>query len=242
VKHPLPRELRDELSRGLDCLGRSISTEAADSCLDFLLRVLRANKSVNLTGISDPRSAVRLHLLDSLTAMPEIETSAEGPILDLGSGGGFPGVPLCVASGRRTVLLDSVAKKTAAVARIIDECGIEGASTICGRAEEVAGGEKNVFAVVVARAVAPLPVLIELAAPFLGVQGRLVALKGRISAEEVSSGDSAAAIAGLKSAGRRDLVLPGGEERRTILVYEKEGPGLVDLPRRTGLAQKRPLG
>jgi 16S rRNA (guanine527-N7)-methyltransferase len=241
VKHPPPPALAREFQEGLSDLGLQAPTEVGDRCIDYLLRVLHANKSINLTRISDPRSAVRLHLLDSLTAMPELEVSPSGTVLDLGTGAGFPGVPLCIASGRRTVLLDSVAKKTATIARILDECQIEEASVVCGRAEEVARSEENVFAAVVSRAVASLPVLVELATPFLEVRGRLVALKGRISNEEVDSGDRAAEIVGLERVGRRTFVLPGGPEHRTLLVYEKVGPGSATLPRRIGLARRKPL-
>jgi 16S rRNA (guanine527-N7)-methyltransferase len=242
VKHLTILELREQLHDGLRQLQLSVPEKVADQCVEYLTRVLSANESVNLTGISDPRNAVRLHLLDSLAAIPELLASPAGALLDLGTGGGFPGVPLGVASGRRTVLLDSVAKKTKAVARALNECGIGNVSVLCGRAEEVAHGHERAFAAVVCRAVAPLSSLVELSEPFVEHEGRLLALKGPASREEVSSGDRAAEIAGFERTGRRNIVLPSGGEQRTIFVYEKMTASAVGLPRRTGLARRRPLG
>lgn len=241
VKHSATPRFESELNEGLNSLGLGLPEGAVLQCIDFLARVLCANESMNLTGISDPRTAVRLHLLDSLAALPEVEACPPGRMLDLGTGGGFPGVPLAVASGRSTVLMDSVAKKTAAVADILEESRVQDVSVLWGRAEDVAREHKEKFAVVVVRAVAPLSVVVELAAPLLEQGGRLVALKGRISPEEVTSGDRAAEIVGLKRAGRRTIELPGGGEQRVILAYERVKRSSVTLPRRTGLARRKPL-
>jgi 16S rRNA (guanine527-N7)-methyltransferase len=241
VKHPSRIDLESILAEQLGALGLVLEQGAVESSVDFLLTVLRLNATINLTRITDPVTAVRLHLVDSLAAYPEVSQAGPGQVLDIGTGGGFPGAPLAIASGRRTVLLDSVAKKAVATEAALRECRLEGVSARAGRAESLAREMPASFAVVVARAVAPLPSLVELAAPLLVDGGVLVALKGSPSQAEVDSGDRVAALVGLKCVGTRSLTLPDGNEQRTIVSYEKEGPGTLPLPRREGLAQHNPL-
>jgi 16S rRNA (guanine527-N7)-methyltransferase len=241
VKHPTPEDLRVELRNGLNELGVTVTEADALRCVDYLLRVLRANKAVNLTRIADPRNAVRLHLLDSLAALPDVEAAPVGRMLDIGTGGGFPGVPLAIASRRDTVLLDSVAKKMAAVEAAVHESRLDRVVVVSQRAEDYAEDEPSGFGVVLARAVAPLPSLLELGVPFLCDSGRLVLLKGRPTEEEIDAGDQAARIVGAVRIGTRTFSIPGSGERRTILTYERAERSSVALPRRVGLAQRRPL-
>jgi 16S rRNA (guanine527-N7)-methyltransferase len=205
--------------------------------------MLEVNQVINLTRITQRESAVRMHLLDALMALPELLEAAEGPILDLGSGGGIPGVPLAFATGRETVLLDSVSKKGRAVQGILkSEFPDSRISVSPERAEEHARTCAGRYAAVVARAVAPLPSLVELAAPLLLSGGTLIALKGVPDADELASGRRVAELTGMYEAGVRRTTLPGGEERRTIVSYTKSGASKVRLPRRSGLAQHSPLG
>jgi 16S rRNA (guanine527-N7)-methyltransferase len=241
VKHSMPEDLWADLGSGLDTLGVTVSESQALRCIDYLLRILKANDALNLTRISDPRSAVRLHLLDSLSALPEVQAAPPGSMLDIGTGGGFPGVPLAIASQRNAVLLDSVAKKAAAVQGVVHDCALSGIVVVNERAEEYASRAAGGFGVVLARAVAPLPSLLELGAPFLADAGRLVLLKGSPSDEEIEAGDQVARIVGLARVGTRPFAIPDSGEQRTILSYERRGCSSVALPRRVGLAQRRPL-
>lgn len=206
--------------------------------------LLEANTKLNLTRIVEPNSAIRLHTLDSLTALPEVLAAPEGDILDIGTGGGIPGLPLMIATSRRGVLIDSVAKKARAVAAMVAALGLADQVEVdAARAEDIALRDPARFAVVVARAVAPLPSLVELAAPLLKKNGVLVALKGRPEEAELGSGVRVAKAVGMRFESSRTLSLPGdGAETRTILVYRKVGRPSVRLPRRVGLAQSAPLG
>lgn len=239
VKHP--ENLNAFLREGLATLGIQLSPSREEQLLAYLASVLRWNADLNLTRIVEPREAVRLHLIDSLTALPEVNAGPVGDVLDIGTGGGFPGVPLAMASGRRTTLLDSVAKKAAATQRALDETGFHGARTLAVRAEDLAQTEPGRFSVVVARAVAPLPALLELAVPLLCAGGRLVALKGDPLPQELDAGRVVAEMLGMSLVEARRVVLPSGGESRTILAYVKTGESRVRLPRRVGMAQKRPL-
>jgi 16S rRNA (guanine527-N7)-methyltransferase len=241
VKHLTPDELQVELQVGLAALGVTVTDAQALQCVQYLLGVLAANKALNLTRISDPRNAVRLHLLDSLAALPEVSAAPAGRMLDIGTGGGFPGVPMAIATRRDTVLLDSVAKKAAAVEGALRDCALQGIEIVSERAEVYATAAAGGFAVVLARAVAPLSSLLELGAPFLGDSGRLVLLKGRPTDEEIDAGDQAARIVGVRRAESRAFTIPESGEQRTVLTYLRTGRSSVALPRRVGLAQRRPL-
>lgn len=231
------------LSGMLSEAGVELDPAAAVHCVDYLEAVITKNESVNLTAVSDFDAALRIHLVDSLMVLRELVDAPPGPLLDLGSGGGFPGVPLALASGRETTLLDSVRKKTQAVDECIAQVPSPGlnASALWGRAEEVAIEKRRCYSVVTARAVAELPILVELASPLLRVGGRLIAMKGDLADDEASRGEAAASIVGMRFVERRRYKLPQGGESRTAVVYEQTGEGRVKLPRRVGMASKRPL-
>jgi 16S rRNA (guanine527-N7)-methyltransferase len=238
-------EARVQLAEGLAELGLLLQERDRRQLLAFLRAVLETNKVVNLTRIDDLRSGVRLHLIDSLVPLPEVNALPQGPVLDLGSGGGFPGVPLAITTKRQFVLLDSVKKKGTAIAEILRQEAFSGipAEVVSERAEDYAREHAGGFAGVVARAVAGLPSLVELAAPLLQIGGALVALKGCPESTELESGTAVAAMTGMEFTGMRTTALPGDPgETRTIVTYVKTGPPKIILPRRTGLAQNSPLG
>ncbi len=223
------------------------SIEASDQSLIVLVRylnaVLAANETTNLTRITDPEQALRLHILDSLCALTEIRSAVDGPLCDIGTGAGFPGVPLAVVSGRDCTLLDSVRKKADIAAGILMDMGLDRQIRVShDRAEQHARKHAGEYAVITARAVAPLASLAELAAPLLCDGGVLVALKGDPSQGELDSGDVAAGIVGLRLKSKRHFRLPGGDEQRCVIAYVKTGRSAVSLPRREGLAQHSPLG
>ena len=129
--------------------------------------VIEENKVTNLTRIVDWESAQVLHVEDSLAGLPEVEGALEGPYLDMGSGAGFPGIPLAIMTGRETLLADSVGKKTRALDSFAAELGIDDiVSTYHGRIEDLALQQPNHFSLVTARALSSLASLLELASPF----------------------------------------------------------------------------
>ena len=241
MKHLGPREAQ-LLADLLQSAGIVVSREVQVDTLRYLDGVIDANTRLNLTRISGAEAGVRLHIVDSLLALEEVEASPPGPLLDVGTGGGFPGVPLCLASGREGVLIDSVGKKARAVDEILAELGMASRiRTISIRAEEAAAQDGARFAVVTARAVSELPALVELASPLLAPGGRLIALKGAPDEGEFGRAQRVCAMVGMKETSRRRLVVPGGEERRTVVSYTRVGPPSLRLPRRNGMAQTSPL-
>lgn len=238
----MTQAIRNEIIGVLEANGGSASGKLVDALEAYLRAILETNQRVNLTRIVDWDEALRLHLLDSIACLPEVNGAPAGDLCDIGTGGGFPGVPLGLSTRRHTVLIDSVAKKCTAVTEVLEAMNL-GRSFECRatRAEDIARTAPARFAVVVARAVAPLASLIELAAPLLSEGGIFVALKGAPGDDEVESGRAVARLVGMKPGSIRTLSLGPGGEKRTILTYEKTGRGSVKLPRRTGLAQHQPL-
>jgi len=223
--------------------GLDVPVSEQSMLLGFLDELIEENQKINLTRITEPSAAIRLHLVDSLLALPEVHESPSGVILDLGSGGGLPGVPLAVVTGRHTVLLDSVRKKGQAVLGVLLRTNLAGEIEISGdRAEAHALTHLGQYSCVVARAVAPLPTLLELASPLLANGGTLVALKGDPGEDEMASGRVVARQVGFGPLKIRRVELPGGQELRTIVSATKAGRSLVRLPRRIGLAKSSPLG
>lgn len=223
---------------------RQLSVCIPEDSLEVLLRhidwLLETSRAVNLTRILDPSSAVRLHLVDALTALPEVRNAPPGLLIDIGTGGGVPGVELAIAAGREALLVDSVRKKCALLSEFLLHESLDARISVrASRVEEL--DIRACSAVVTARGVTELPALIELARPLLASSGLLVAMKARPTDDEVARGVVAARICGMKPFGHRRLRLPGGDEERTIITYQVIGPPEIELPRRTGLAQKRPL-
>lgn len=208
----------------------------------YMQAVLEVNKTLNLTRIEDSEEARLLHIEDSLSGLEELSQAPEGRYVDLGSGGGFPGVPLGIVSGRKTLLVDSVKKKMAAVSEILRDLGLSGnISTFDGRIEELGIQQKEQFAVATARALAKLSVLMELASPLLFKGGVLVCYKAQLSEEEYDKAISLKKYLGFDLKSDREFRLSDDQTTRRILVFQKvKEPGLK-LPRRIGLAQKKPL-
>lgn len=241
MEHVSEEQIGNSLMKWLDAASLTCSEPQVRLLVSSLLAVLAENERVNLTSVRAPLDAARRMTLDSLTAIPEVQTSPAGVLLDLGSGGGFPGIPLSIATGRETVLLDSVGKKMEAVRRVVDSLGLSGISCVWARAEEHAAHNRGSYAVVVARACAELPVIQEWASPLLSHNGRLICMKGDPTESELARGDTAAGTLGLTLDSMRRTSLPVGGESRTIIVYRKTGPGSVSLPRQIGLARRQPL-
>lgn len=208
----------------------------------YLDSILEANKVTNLTRITDGEQARLLHIEDSLVGLPEVNEAPTGLYGDLGSGGGFPGVPLALATGRKTLLVDSVKKKMAIVQSALDDLSLsEQISTSSERIEDLPLEYKEKFAVLTARALSKLVSLIELASPLLKNGGRLVCYKAQLSSEELEEALAVQDLVGMKMISQREICLSDGETTRTIVVFEKISKSRIKLPRRIGLAQKQPL-
>lgn len=224
------------------CLAYGLEIEMAklELCLRHLLYVEQVNEYINLTRITDLHDAIVLHILDSLLLIPFLDGKSS-KVLDMGTGAGFPGVPLSICCGIDSVLMDSVGKKVKAVNAFIDALHINNAVGVHARLEEYAVSNSGAFDTVVVRALASVPVLIEYATPFLCNGGQLVVAKGSPDDSEIESGLRAADICGLTLIDNSDFDLPRDLGHRSVFVFEKTDAASVKLPRTAGLAKRNPL-
>jgi 16S rRNA (guanine527-N7)-methyltransferase len=196
------------------------------------------------TSVSDPERAWKVHALDSLTGVQVPDLAAARSIADVGSGGGFPGVALAVALPQAEVdLIESIGRRCEFMRLGLAHAAIANARVVCRRSEEWGEGEgREAYDAVTARAVGRLSTLAELASPLLRADGVLVAWKGRRSQDEE---DELARAESALSMHAETVLAVGpyaGSEHRHLHVIRKAGPTPANLPRRPGLAKKRPLG
>ena len=242
---PLPRSYADTLDAGLGALGLDLAPGVRD-VIDAHVRFLLAwTEAINLTAIRDPADVARLHVLDSLTAVPHLRARGISRLLDIGSGGGFPGLPLAAALGSdRAVLVDSVGKKVKFMRTVVEATGLaQRIATENARAEVVARDprDREAWPAVTARAVSSLAELVELGLPLVAPGGVLVAWKREPVDPEVAA--AAGALEALR-AGPVTVVeagVPGLEAHRLVIVPRA---GRIDarFPRDPAERRRRPLG
>ncbi|HKT84276.1 MAG TPA: 16S rRNA (guanine(527)-N(7))-methyltransferase RsmG [Solirubrobacterales bacterium] len=208
-----------------------------------VLELLRVEQA-SVSSVTTPERAWKVHVADSLTGLEFGALWEASRIADIGSGAGFPGLVLAVALPNAQVdLIESVGRKCAFMERAIDAAGTPNARVLNVRSEDLAKGEgREAYDVVTARAVGRLSTLAELASPLLEDGGALVAWKGKRDAEEEAQLERAAAALAMQPQEIRHVGPFAGSEHRHLHLVRKTGPTPKDLPRRPGMAKKRPRG
>jgi 16S rRNA (guanine527-N7)-methyltransferase len=210
--------------------------------LGLLLEALAA-ESDPPTTVRDPLDAVDHHVADSLSGLEVEPLRNAARIADLGAGAGFPGLPLAIALPSASVdLVESTRRKCEVIERLAAAAGVTNARALPVRAEELAAGEgREAYDAVTARALAPLAVLVEYAAPLLRDGGVLVAWKGARNEDEERAGQAAAEIVGLRMDEVRNVRPFEGTLDLNLYLYSKVRSTPTHFPRRPGVASKRPL-
>jgi 16S rRNA (guanine527-N7)-methyltransferase len=242
----------ETLQAGAAALGIALSAEQVGRFLRFTERLLDANTRTNLTRIVEPGAIAAKHFVDSLAVFSVCPDLAHGAsVADVGTGAGFPGVPLQILRpDLRLVLMDALGKRIAFLGSLVDDLALENVSLVHARAEEAGRlpEHRDRHDLVVARAVAALPTLLEWCGPLVRPRGgRFVAMKTPEIEDELAGAARAARALGLRLA--RDLSVeipapPGDTEplfARRLLVWEKERPTPPAFPRRTAQIKARPL-
>lgn len=232
--------LIDELATfGIRC-----SSKQAQLLLQHLALVIEKNKIINLTRITSQEEARILHVVDSLLTLSceLVDLGEDSHFIDMGTGAGFPGVPLGIMTGAYGVLIDSVGKKTTAVNEFCQKLSLANLSACHSRLEEIPPELLSSQDYVFARAVAQSNTLLELATPYLKHGGLVVLQKANPSEEEVLSAERAAKVCGLKNVSRETFELPHGLGHREVVIYKKVAKADVKLPRKNGEAKRNPLG
>jgi 16S rRNA (guanine527-N7)-methyltransferase len=203
----------EQLLRDAGSLGVTLTDAAATRLIELINELARWNERYNLTGISTPREMITHHLLDSLAVNADL---AGERVADVGTGAGFPGLPLAVANPQRHfTLIDSTAKKIRFVEHAAQLLELANVTALHARAEQMR--PKPPFDTVVARALAPLPRLLETVAPLCGPRTRVLAMKGKWPEAEL-----AALPAAWRVSGSRALAVPGLNAARCVIVLSRE--------------------
>ena len=229
----------------LEKYARDIGVELDDNALSRFVvyagELIGTNRHYNLTAITDPNEVLIKHFIDSLMILKYFDLDYGMSVVDVGSGAGFPGIPLLIAKNNKLemLMLDSVKKKGRFIENALDSCGLEATvlttrAEICAHALEL----RERFDVATARAVAPLNVLAEYCLPFVKVGGYFIALKG--SQNEVPAAERAIKLLGGEVESNVSYKLPNGDPR-SIVIIKKISHTPTEYPRITNKITKRPL-
>lgn len=215
----------------------------AHAALQRVLALL-ASERASVSSVTEPDRAWKVHVEDSLTGLEVAELREASKIADIGSGAGFPGLVLAVAIPQAEVeLIESIGRKCEFIERAAGEAGIANAHILNARSEDLAGGElREAYDAVTARAVGRLSTLAELASPLLREEGVLVAWKGKRDEDEESQLARAAESLAMSPETILSVGDRAGSKHRHLHVIRKDGPTPQNLPRKPGMAKKRPRG
>ncbi len=229
-------EMLSTLQEGLQALNIPLPPETQQRLCAFGWGVLRQNEVMNLTAITQPEKVAWLHLLDSLTLLPALSGKR---IIDVGCGAGFPGVPVKIARpDLELTLLDSLGKRMNWLASYLPTIGVD-AECVTARAEEEVSRRREQYDIATSRAVARLPILLELTAPYVRVGGVVLAMKGASAAKELAEAKNAIAKLGLSLESVKEYAIDGASHAVITLRKVKKTP--PQYPRRYAKIKQSPL-
>jgi len=202
------------------------------------------NQKYNLTAITDPQEIIIKHFLDSLSCLLVIQDLSPCSLIDIGTGAGFPGIPIKIMITEISLtLVESVGKKTDFCSLVINELNLDGCAILQSRAEDVGkfSEHREKYDWAVARAVAELPVLVEYLLPLVRIGGYALAMKGKTIADELNAAQKGILMLGGEIEKIEDVILPKNAGERSLIVISKKNQSPPKYPRRAGQPSKRPL-
>ncbi len=231
-------QMKKTLCEGLPTLGLVLQEDTIQKLCDFGGAVVEQNKVMNLTAITEPEQVAKLHLLDSLSLLAVMDLKGKR-LVDVGCGAGFPGVPVKIASPELDLtLLDSLGKRMNWLETILPQLGVE-AKCVTARAEEAVASCREQYDVATSRAVARLPILLELTAPFVKVGGHVLAMKGAAAMEELEEARRSIKTLGLRLEEVREF--PIDDTAHRVIVLKKVAATPAKYPRRYAKIKQNPL-
>lgn len=232
------------LTESCRSMGIALTNEQLSQFMDYYEYLIEKNQVMNLTAITEYEDVVRKHFVDSLSIVRVCDMQKCDTLIDVGTGAGFPGVPLKIAFPHlRVVLLDSLNKRVQFLNELIDKLRLNEISAVHGRAEDY-GKEKEYreqFDLCVSRAVANLSSLSEYCLPFVRVNGQFISYKSTNINMEIEDAQTAIHLLGGNVVQTEDFQLPESDISRSFLVIQKERPTPAKFPRKAGLPSKEPL-
>ncbi len=235
-------EFNKKMRKSLKELNIELSEKQLNQFYDYMNILNEWNKVMNLTNITEPLEVIEKHFIDSLTVLKNVNENDS--IIDVGTGAGFPGIPIKIAYPKSKVtLLDSLNKRIKFLNEVISKLNLEDINTIHGRAEELAHNKEHreKYDIAIARAVAPLNVLSEYLLPFVKIGGHAICMKGSKGKDESKEGENAIRILGGEIKSIKEFKLPNTDIERTIVEIEKNKSTEKRYPRKPGTPSKEPL-
>lgn len=231
--------MQQYLEDGLAAL--NLSADCVPALLQYADLLREKNKVMNLTAITEPKDVAALHFLDSLQLLKFVRLEGK-MVADVGTGAGFPGLPLRIAvPSIRLTLLDSLGKRVTFLQEVCDNLGLSDVACIHARAEEFAGKHREHFDIVTSRAVAALPVLCELCLPLVQAGGLFLAMKSADDGSELHSAEHAISVLGGKVESVQDYTIPGTDVTHRLIIIRKLNPTPQKYPRTFAKIKKAPL-
>ena len=232
-----------QFEKDLEELNIRMTEKQLEQFLLYYEMLIEQNKVMNLTAITDYEEVMKKHFIDSLSLVKAYDLSKPVSVIDVGTGAGFPGVPLKIAfPNLQVTLLDSLNKRVSFLNSVIDTLGLTGIEAIHGRAEDFAKNSlREKYDLCVSRAVANLSTLSEYCLPFVKVGGQFISYKSEKIAEEKIAAQNAIAILGGKVAAQMEFTLSDSDIYRNLFVIEKVKSTPKKYPRKAGVPGKEPL-
>lgn len=237
----MDKSLEVLLRQGAAEYGVTLDDAQVSALFDFNGTLMEWNEKINLTAIEEDTEVITKHFLDSFSIIPFLKGVRS--FIDVGSGAGFPGIPVKIArQDLEVVLLDSLEKRIKFLNTVITELRLDGISAVHSRAEDagVLPDYREKFDSAAARAVASLPVLLEYCLPLVKTGGIFIAMKGN-SSTEVADSEKALSILGGKLEAVKEFYLPGSDIKRNIIIVRKLRQTPTKYPRKAGKPSKEPL-
>ncbi len=236
--------MEDKFEKGLYELGINLSLKQREQFDKYYELLVEWNKVMNLTGITEYDEVNLKHFIDSLSVVRVVDMKSVKRVIDVGTGAGFPGIPLKIAfPDTEILLLDSLNKRVKFLNEVITTLGLENITAIHGRAEDIAKNKsyREQFDLCVSRAVANLSTLCEYSLPFLWISGSFVSYKGEYSENEIKQAEKAVDILGGKISKIDRFKLPGTDMGRSLIKIDKVKKTPGKYPRKAGLPAKEPI-
>ena len=240
-----------QFEKDLEELSITLSSEQMDQFLRFYEMLVEKNKVMNLTAITEFDEVLKKHFIDSLSLVKVCDLEETISVIDVGTGAGFPGIPLKIAfPDLKVTLLDSLQKRVLFLQEVSEALGLYDVEAVHGRAEDFAkpGQLREKFDLCVSRAVANLSTLSEYCLPYVKVGGKFVSYKSeKVSMDsgqnltEADQAEHAITVLGGKMTEQKSFFLPSSDISRTFIVIEKCRPTPKQYPRKAGTASKKPL-
>lgn len=233
-------EFSKELIEKADKINIKINDEKADKFYKYMNILLEWNEKINLTAITDPKDIILKHFIDSATILKYIEKNKD--IIDVGTGAGFPGIPLNILKDdNKYILIDSLNKRINFLNETINTLKLENIQTVHSRIEDFAKNNREKYDIATSRAVAPLNILLEYLIPLVKVGGICICMKGSNLSEEVENSKKSLDVLGGKIENIEKIMLPDSDIVRNIIIVRKIKQTSTKYPRKAGIPSKEPI-